>query len=278
MMFGRMYANYPEVLLDSYRSMAPDNRRSPLLVTGLSKFLFKIYISMFGIPEIGFQMRGRYFFRTISNLNSFIPKTILDAGCGVGAYTFVTKNLFPNSKIAAIDMDDFKLKSARKILKDKNIAGISFTKKDLTTDLGYNKYDLIINIDVLEHIKDYRLVLKNFYRALKPDGFLYIHTPQTKQQRIFKNFFINWSHEEHVREGFELSTFVKNLETLGFKRINYHGGFGLFGKLAWELNTLFLSFSPILMVFFYPLFYLIACIDSIITIKPNLTLFVIAKK
>jgi 2-polyprenyl-3-methyl-5-hydroxy-6-metoxy-1,4-benzoquinol methylase len=274
-MLGHNYSAYPEVLADSYQKIGQNSYKiSPVL-----KQLQRIYIQLFGIPEIGFQLRGKYFLKTLNSIKSFSPNNILDAGSGIGYYSQELNKLFPQASVYGIDIDKYKLDFCKNIVKDRQLKKIEFNFKNLEQDtLPANKYDLIVNIDVLEHVRDYQHILKKFYSAMAKKGYLYIHTPQVNQVRIFKKYFSNWSHEEHVREGFDKQDMAALLKHIGFSSIEIHEGFGLFGKIAWELNTLLMDKSIILGGLAFPILYFISLGDQILFSGRGLTLYILAKK
>ncbi len=274
-MLGRNYSAYPEVLADSYSKIGHNDRAiNPTL-----KLLQRIYIQLFGIPEIGFQLRGKYFIETIRRIKSFSPNSILDAGSGIGYYSQELNKIYPKASVYGIDIDKYKLEFCKNIVKDKRLKNISFNYKNLETDnLTVNQYDLIVNIDVLEHVENYGVILKKFYSALTKNGYLYIHTPQVGQQRILKKYFSNWHHEEHVREGFDKQDMARLLENIGFSSIEIHEGFGLFGKIAWELNTLLMDKSIILGGLAFPFLFIISLGDQLFFTGRGLTLYILAKK
>mgnify|MGYP001603256529 CR=1 FL=1 len=275
--FGREYAAYLEILLDSFTSTNTQySKIGNIKPTPLVKKLIKLYVSIFGIPEIGFQIRCRYFVKTLDLLKNFEPKKILDAGCGIGLYTFMLAKRYPQAQILGIDMDEYKLEFCRRFATDHHITNVQFAKGDLTKiKLGNDNYDLIVNIDVLEHIRPYQKVLKSFYSSLKLGGYFYIHTPQVNQRRIFKKFFSTWKHEEHVREGFNPELLKNDLLQTGFKSVNYWSGFGFLGRLAWELNHISLSQNILLAGLMFPIVSLISILDIR---KRSLTAYYIAYK
>ena len=173
-------------------------------------------------------------------------------------------------------MDEVKLGFCRQFATDHGISNVEFKKGDITKIRLSSRYDLIVNIDVLEHIGPYRKVLKSFYSALKHSGYLYIHTPQINQQRIFKKFFSTWRHEEHVREGFDPKTLATELQSIGFRQIQHWPGFGLLVKFSWELNHISLSISLLLAALAFPIIYLISAIPN--WDKKGLTIFFLVQK
>lgn len=278
-MFGKVYFHNPKALLSSFTQMSQSYEDKGSGDDTILYRLFRVYVSVFGVPEIGFQLRHLYFLRTIKKCVSNTPKKILDAGCGVGSYSILLSRMFPKSNISAVDIDNNKLKSARDLVKKLNERQITFSYMDITKKYirSRNKYDLIVNIDVLEHIKDYKGVIKNFYKMLSKEGYVYIHTPQPNQKRIFGQLK-SWEHKDHVREGIEFNVLKNDLRKAGFDVIGIVNTHGFFGKLAWELNHIFLSKSLLLAGLTFPLLYVVAKLDLLVNNKSGLCTAVIAQK
>lgn len=278
-MFGSEYSNHLNILKSSFGEMKDEYEKK---ITKdrfiLIEFLQKIYIKIFGIPEIGFQIRG-FYFRKILNKYKLKPKKILDAGCGIGAYSFYLAREFPKAKIDGEELDRSKISFCKAFAEELDLKNLNFFHGNLTkgnTKRGKN-YNLIINIDVLEHIKEYRKVLKTFHNALKKGGYLYIHVPQPDQKRIFKALE-KWEHEDHAYEGFSKIRFKKELKSLGFEVVNVKETFGFFGKLSWELNHMFLAKSFVLSSLIYPFLYVIAMMDLVLKNKNGLGISFLVRK
>ena len=278
-MFGREFAGFQETLLSSFVSMNKDYRKvgKVNLSGSLLRALQRLYIAVFGIPEIGFQYRAKYFSDIFGYFTARPPKTVLDAGVGIGLSALMIKKRFPGAKILGTDIDRGKLAFLTEFLKVKKIRGISVKYEDLAKMKKKNEFDLIINIDVLEHVKDYSRVLENFYRSLKNGGLVYIHTPQPNQRRFFKRF-VKWEHEEHVREGYEITELTKELESMGFEIVKTGRTFGIFGSLAWELNHLTLSTSFVIAGLTFPAIYLFGLLAFVVPDKQGLCAYYLLRK
>lgn len=280
MMFGKEYRNHLDILIDSFGQMT-DAYSKKLQRTGNNAFiknLKKFYISLFGIPEIGFQIRSLYFQKILrSYFTTKIPKTIFDAGSGIGAYTFWLAKTFPKSEIIGGEIDRKKIISSNQMIKELKFKNLSFEYLDITRKQRGKQFDFIISIDVLEHIQDYEKVLNNFYHLLKERGYVYIHVPQPNQKRIF-NIFKKWHHHDHLREGISKKTISKELKARGFQIITIKETFGFFGKLAWEINHFMLSKSFFMTGIIYPFLYLLAQLDTLHKNKQGLGIAVLAQK
>lgn len=274
-MIGREIYQYPETLFEQFSEMVASRSKKQRAVPNWTIPFMKAYVFLFGIPEIGLQLRWLYFQKFLKNIKN--PRTILDAGSGIGQYAFKLSKKFPQATIYGVDIDDTKLKLAKKIAKEKQIRNLVFQKSNIETPDLKIKFDFIISIDVLEHIKNYQKVLKNFSKSLRKNGYLYIHAPLINQKRIFKQLE-KWGHKDHVREGFVLSALIKEIENNGFVIVKVEKTFGFLGKLAWELQMLFLRKSLVLAGIVYPLLYGIGFFDIFFQNKEGLCIAILARK
>jgi ubiquinone/menaquinone biosynthesis C-methylase UbiE len=104
-------------------------------------------------------------------------KTVLDFGCGYGGRTvwYAQYAKF----VEGIEVFPSMVNTANEYAAWKNIANVRFSLGEETkiADAG-ESFDVIISIDVLEHVKDPRLILAELYRVLKKDGLaIIIFTP-----------------------------------------------------------------------------------------------------
>ncbi len=279
-MFGREYAQHVDLLMHSYGEMnkdylrkANEKNRAAFIET-----FKKLYVFLFGIPEIGFQVRSIYFDKILgAYIHDKKLTNILDAGSGIGAYAFWLGRTFPRAFVIGGDIDRHKLKSCQMLIKELHAKNVSFNYLDVTKTNGKETYDLIVTIDVLEHVGDFMKVLHNFHRLLRKNGLLYIHVPQPHQRRIFRSLR-EWHHEDHVREGISKKVLEETLKKIGYEVIVSRETFGFFGKLAWELNHIMLSRSFLLAGVTFPFLYLLAIIDQLQRNKNGLGVAILATK
>ena len=81
--FGSPYADHPDVLMGSLEAMNAGYRQAPRGKLALA--LQRFYVRVFGVPEVGVQVRAMHFQRIIRKLPLMSYPRILDAGCGIGA-------------------------------------------------------------------------------------------------------------------------------------------------------------------------------------------------
>ena len=224
--FGSHLRYYPKV--------AEYIKLRPLIKTG--KFYIKMF-SIFGISGNGAYLRSVYFRKCLKD-NRLEFKSVLDAGCGPGNYSFYLAKKYPHVSIDACDFDKDAIKRNKNILNKTKIININFLKLNLVKFSEHEKYDLISSIDVLEHIEDDVTVVKNFYDSLKWGGALIIHTPQKKQRHILKNYAWKEKCPDHVKEGYSPDDMAQHLEKNGIAIIKRTNTFGIFGEFAYIIYLL----------------------------------------
>lgn len=100
---------------------------------------------------------------------------ILDFGCGSGVMLPFLSDI--SSHVTAMDVDLLPLQRVQNhIPLAKNIEVIDASTTSIT-NLPLNRYDLIIALDVLEHVQDLPRTLNDLLALLKPDGQLIVSGP-----------------------------------------------------------------------------------------------------
>lgn len=105
---------------------------------------------------------------TLSHLN-FEGKKILDLACGSGGLTRKLKENAQSSAIFAIDSNEKAVQYARK--KDRNISGLRYTAGNAESiPFKDNFFDIVIGLDMLDHVPNYKKCMGEINRVLKKGG------------------------------------------------------------------------------------------------------------
>jgi SAM-dependent methyltransferase len=215
---------------------------------------------------------------------------ILDAGCGFGQYSWRMARMNQRWKIDAIDIDDEHIQDCTAFF---SRAGLSertaFRTGDLTLLTAVDCYDLILSVDVMEHIEEDGRVFRNFHNALKENGTLIISTPSDRGGSDVHNEHDDSFIGEHVRDGYSIDDITQKLTSAGFRNIEVAYTYGVPGTLSWKLSMKYpirmLNISPlffILIPFWYlvvfPFSFLLNYADLLLEHKEGTGLLVTARK
>ncbi|MEX5213777.1 MAG: class I SAM-dependent methyltransferase [Nitrospiraceae bacterium] len=155
----------------------------------------RTYFTLFGLADPGHFIRSEYFKRYIHNV---APTSILDAGCGSGDYSFYLAERFPLSRITAIDRNALIIERNLRTRDKMELSNIHFRVQDLKAVDDSNSYDLITCIDVLQYIESPEMVISNFAKALKKNGYLYLHLPLLRRNKVPLNRFLKNFHADEA--------------------------------------------------------------------------------
>jgi SAM-dependent methyltransferase len=161
---------------------------------------------------------------------------VLDAGCGFGQYSWYIARKFSKSCINGVDISESHILKARDFFTRAGYPGFHFETADLTRFSKPNEYDLVVSVDVMEHILEDEKVFENFYHSLKPGGFVLINTPSDQggsdvHHEEDKSFI-----DEHVRDGYGVEDITLKLHKAGFRNVNARYTYGVPGKISWKLS------------------------------------------
>lgn len=108
----------------------------------------------------------RYFFKNRR------PKHVLDIGCGTGETLSFLRRFYPSAKLYGVDTSSRAI-SYSKLRGHKDIKKASATKLPFKNDF----FDVVLFLDVLEHIKDDNKAIREAKRVLRKGGIVIITAP-----------------------------------------------------------------------------------------------------
>ncbi len=184
--------------------------------------------------------------------------TVLDAGSGFGQYDYYMARRHNDWQIKGVDVKPEQIADCNAFFHKTGLKNATFAKADLTTFAEKETYNLILCVDVMEHIEEDRKVLKNFHRSLKKGGMLLISTPSDQggsdvhhhdHEESGEHSFI----DEHVRDGYAIGEITDKLKDAGFSKTEVYYQYGPTGNLGWKLSMKY----PIVMLNTSYLFFVI---------------------
>ena len=103
---------------------------------------------------------------------------ILDAGAGFGQYTYWLIRFSREWRIKAIDVKEEQVADCNNFFsRIGKSEQVKFVVDDLVTYQEADTFDLVVCVDVIEHILEDEQVLANYAVSLKKGGMLIISTP-----------------------------------------------------------------------------------------------------
>lgn len=209
-----------------------------------------------------FLLRTWHIRRELRKWKKQAPETahILDAGSGFGQYSLFLSKMNPRWNILGLDVKRDYVAEANCFFRHIDKPNVFFKVEDL---LNYRKegiFDLILSVDVMEHIEDDEKVFENFFHSLRPKGVLLISTPSDKGGSDSSNASSDSFIGEHVRNGYNMQEIKEKLKKAGFCKVKAHYSYGFPGKIAWKMALKWpmkmLGFARGLIIFL-PVYYLI---------------------
>lgn len=205
-------------------------------------------------------LRAWHIRKELRKRNRFTPevKSILDAGSGFGQYTYRMARWFPKAEVKAVDIKPEQIADCNQFMQKAGMANrVKFELADLTQFQEKDKYDLILSVDVMEHIEEDVKVFQNFFSSMKKGGLLLISTPSDQggsdshdhDHEVGAHGFI----DEHVRDGYNITDIETKLKSVGFAKVEACYSYGNPGKISWKLSMKY----PILMLGASKLFFII---------------------
>lgn len=232
------------------------------IFAGVIKKLPFLRILFYKILDIMF-LRSWYVRRELKKLRKIFGDkkiSIYDAGSGYGQYSyFMSKHLQP-CEIFSVDVKEDWIKDCKEFFASQKIKSVSFGIENLTQINHTNRFDLIVCVDVMEHIVEDVKVFQNYYNALKKDGCLLINTPS-----IYGGSDVHEDEDEsfigeHARDGYSKEDLESKLHPLGFSTHQSIYTYGFWGDKAWRLGIKYpimrVNISRLLLLVL-PLYYLI---------------------
>lgn len=232
------------------------------------------------------------------------PGKALEIGCDKGVISYYLRKIFPFSWMSC-DPDIENINSTLELVK-KNALQMHGERIPFEN----NAFDLVLCIDLIEHLEDDDALLKEINRVLRDEGKLFISVPHV-HPLLFVNYLakilgITKEHYNHKRDGYSSRMLIEKLEKNGFRAGRKNTVIGFFTELIeFILNFIYSKFfnknpenSPSkgrinpgsekefkkqekklkILRMIYPLMYLFSLLDMLLFFLPGYILILQAEK
>ncbi|WP_460363538.1 class I SAM-dependent methyltransferase [Actinocorallia lasiicapitis] len=169
-----------------------------------------------------------------------LGERVLDMGCGGGRHAFELYRR--GAAVTAFDMDAEELKGVQKMFGAMELEGEPPAGASAETVVGdalelpfeNDTFDKIIAAEVMEHIPDDMLAMRELFRVLKPGGQVAVTVPSWLPERIC------WllSEAYHTAPGGHVRIYTRaeleaKLKSIGFRIDGHHHAHGLHSAYWW---------------------------------------------
>ncbi|PLW30017.1 hypothetical protein PCASD_15774 [Puccinia coronata f. sp. avenae] len=103
---------------------------------------------------------------------------ILDLGCGWGSLSLFLAQRYPNAKITALSNSRTQKTHIDQVAKRRQLHNLTVLTDDVMVfdfPHDHTKFDRIISIEMLEHMKNYEFLFEKISTWLKPEGLFFTH-------------------------------------------------------------------------------------------------------
>lgn len=164
-------------------------------------------------------MHSHYRWDAVAPLIDYSARQTLEVGGGDGRISFEVASRGHANRLVMTEFDHASVAEAKAIAAAGGFAQVEVTQKDLR-ELGMEtEFDQVLAIDVLEHIDDDTLAIKQIAQALSPGGRLVVSVPTPRYPLVFGRRF--HEHLGHVREGYWVEDLEPMLTEAGLTITNY---------------------------------------------------------
>ncbi len=143
---------------------------------------------------------------------------LLDIACGTGYGSFLLGEQYGNSisEILAVDISDDSISYARQRYPHPKI---KFIMQDALSFSDENKFDSIVSLETIEHLKDPNSFINHLYNLLKVGGVLIASAPITPSTDI-NPYHINDFTKNSFRDLFAPYSFIEKSSLIQLQRVS----------------------------------------------------------
>lgn len=151
------------------------------------------------------------------------PRDVLELGCGDGVVLMEALDCVEIRTALGIDLDHSSIARANELLRATgSTTSVKFQVKNISDFNSENKYDVILLIDVMEHLINTEILMSYIRNHLRSDGILIVSVPTPLYPRVFGKAF----HQDvgHVRDGYNLEQLTSACADFEVVKYSYNTG------------------------------------------------------
>ena len=195
-----------------------------------------------GVADPGHYLHHRYLRWALSQM-PIEPRVILDAGSGTGDHSIYLAQRFPRARVLGVDVDAERVNRCRAAVQRMGLDNVTFEVGDLTQLTRTESFDLVLSIDVLEHIPEQASAVRHLGHALRKGGWFFFHVPTVRPRPVpldrWLGGFHEWAEREHLADERSADEFLDVVRQAGLTIVHHRKTFGYHtGELATSIFNL----------------------------------------
>lgn len=100
---------------------------------------------------------------------------ILELGCGWGSLTLWMAEQYPNSQVTAVSNSASQREHIMTQAGERGLTNIEVLTRDVNTLTLEERFDRVVSVEMFEHVRNYRELMKRIAGWLRPNGKLFVH-------------------------------------------------------------------------------------------------------
>ncbi len=100
---------------------------------------------------------------------------ILELGCGWGALTLWIARRFPSCRVVAVSNSRSQRRFIEEVCRDAGLDNVRVITADMNGFDPGGRFDRVVSVEMFEHMRNYRLLLRRVGTWLRPGGRLFVH-------------------------------------------------------------------------------------------------------
>lgn len=101
--------------------------------------------------------------------------SILDLGCGWGAFSLYAAARFPNSTIVGVSNSHSQRRYIEQQAAQRGLTNLRIVTADMNAFQAGQRFDRIVSVEMMEHLRNYQRLFRKIASWLEPAGLLFVH-------------------------------------------------------------------------------------------------------
>jgi cyclopropane-fatty-acyl-phospholipid synthase len=101
--------------------------------------------------------------------------SILDLGCGWGAFALYAAARFPNSTVVGLSNSHSQRQYIENQALERGLTNLRIVTADINDFEAGQQFDRIVSVEMMEHVRNYQRLLQKIASWMTPEGLLFVH-------------------------------------------------------------------------------------------------------